>query len=130
MILKHRTVPKHRQNILAMFGRIGIPPDNLRAIFEFCKGLSLNDVHWVSDDNDQVKWAKVNLYDNPFSKTVAAMAFVGADKPRKETQELTTSPEFTTNGMLAKCWRRRDDGIFLYKSGMFGAGKTGHWEVL
>lgn len=125
MWLKHRTVPKHRQNILAMFGRIGIPPDNLRAIVEFCKGLSLNDVHWVSDDKDRAKWSDVNLYDNPFSKTIAAMAFIGVEKPQKEEKELTTSPEFTTNGMLAKCWRRRDDGIFLYKSGTFGAGNTG-----
>ena len=36
-----------------------------------------------------------------------------------------SSPEFTTNGMLPKCWRRINGSIVLYKGGTSGASNTG-----
>ncbi|MBQ6329901.1 MAG: XRE family transcriptional regulator, partial [Kiritimatiellae bacterium] len=124
--LRHRTVPKHRHYIQMMLGNIGITRMETRAIIEMCKGLSLNDVHWVVPDNFKGSWKDCNLYENKFSKTLAVMAFTGGFHGEFDPQkEETTSPEFTTNGMLAKCWRRNDEGIFLYKSGTEGAANTG-----
>lgn len=48
--------------------------------------------------------------------------FHGEFNPEKD---ITSSPEFTTNGMLAKCWRRIDGDVMLYKSGTEGAANTG-----
>ena len=39
---------------------------------------------------------------------------------------LVPSPEFTTNGMLIKCWRRNNGRILLYKAGSYGASNTGN----
>ena len=39
---------------------------------------------------------------------------------------LRSSPEFTTNGMLPKCWRRYNGAIELFKGGTFGASNTGN----
>ena len=36
-----------------------------------------------------------------------------------------SSPEFTTNGMLPKCWRRVSGKVYLYKDGTEGASNTG-----
>ena len=36
-----------------------------------------------------------------------------------------SSPEFTTNGMLPKCWRRVSGKVYLYKGGTEGASNTG-----
>ncbi len=36
-----------------------------------------------------------------------------------------SSPELTTNGMLAKCWRRIDGKIYLYKAGTSGCANLG-----
>lgn len=115
--LRHRVVPKHRNYIQDMLIRLGITY-GVRSIIEVSKGLSLNDVHWVCGDGTHARWRSVNLYDNPFSKSMAVLAFTGAGRSgarRKSVPE--TSPEFSTNGMLAKCWRRTNEGIFLYKSG-------------
>ena len=38
---------------------------------------------------------------------------------------LASCPEFTTNGMLPKCWRRSGNVIRLYKSGTKGVSNTG-----
>ena len=124
--LTRRTVPKHRHYIQMMLGNLGIMQKDTRAIIEMCKGLSLNDVHWVVPDGFRGSWKDHNLYDNAFSKTLAVMAFTGGFRGEfNPVREETTSPEFTTNGMLAKCWRRRDDGVFLYKGGTEGAANAG-----
>lgn len=45
-----------------------------------------------------------NLYDNPFSRVLALIAFTGYGSSVRTS--LASCPEFTTNGMLPKCWRR------------------------
>ena len=121
--LTHRTVPRNRKNVEELMARLGLNPRNIRGIIELCHGLSLNDVHWVVADDFKGTWADNNLYDNPFSKAVSIVAFSG-NGPGIENG-WTSSPEFTTNGMLAKCWRRIGDDIVLYKGGTEGAANTG-----
>lgn len=120
--LRHRAVPKHRAYVDQFLSRLGIRNGDLRAIVGFSRGLSLNDVHWVVDDGDTATWGGVNLYANRFSETLAYMAFTGGDG----TVEMgSTSPEMTTNGMLAKCWRQIDGKPVLYKGGTEGAANSG-----
>ena len=126
--LRHRIVPKHRNHILDLLAKMGVRY-SVRAIIEISRGLSLNDVHWVTPDGSKAKWGKVNLYDNPFSEILSVMAFTGLGpndrRGLKKADLSSTSPEFTTNGMLAKCWRRIDGTVYLYKSGTEGAANTG-----
>lgn len=115
--LRHRIVPKHRNYIQEMLLKLGVSY-GVRPIIEVSKGLSLNDVHWVCGDASRACWRAVNLYENPFSKSIAVLAFTGCGRQGSPTRTVPeTSPEFSTNGMLAKCWRRTDSGIVLYKSG-------------
>ena len=124
--LTRRTVPKHRHYIQMMLGNLGITRMSTHAIIKMCKGLSLNDVYWVVPDSFNGDWKSNNLYDNEFSKTLAVMAFTGGVHGEfNATKDTTTSPEFTTNGMLAKCWRRIEDTVLLYKAGTEGAANTG-----
>ena len=124
--LTWRIVPKHRHYIQMMLGNLGIFHKDTKAIIEICKGLSLNDVYWVVPDVFQGKWKDFNLYDNEFSKTLAVMAFTGGFRGEFNAgKESSSSPEFTTNGMLAKCWRRREGRVMLYKGGTEGAANTG-----
>ena len=124
--LRRRIVPKNRHYVEAMLGHLGIRQKDTRAIIELCKGLSLNDVHWVVPDGFSGRWRDFNLYENEFSRTLAVMAFTGtATSSLGKAEDLSTSPEFTTNGMLAKCWRRKDGATCLYKSGTEGAANLG-----
>jgi hypothetical protein len=83
----------------------------------------LNDVYWVAGNDFRGTWAEVNLYENPFSEAISLVAFSGVGPDFRG--EWTSSPEFTTNGMLAKCWRRIGTDVVLYKSGTDGASNTG-----
>ena len=121
--LKNRTAPMGRhfiRNLMASLGLDPQEPDFHRKALDFSKGLSLNDVYWVTADNFTGSWRDCNLYDNEFSKTMSEIAFSGSGEIGNEV--ITTSPELTTNGMLPKCWRRKNGKILLYK----GALATGN----
>lgn len=122
--ISSRTVPRGRKYILSALRQLGIPSDDVRAIAEFSRGLSLNDVYWIVDDGFSGSWRDFNLYDNDFSKDIAVLALTGLGLAPEEKQ--TSSPEFSTNGMLRKCWRRVNGKVLLYKGGTEGAINAGY----
>ena len=122
--LSRRVVPRNRRNIDALMAATSLEARNVRGIIEICRGLSLNDVHWVVPNDFKGSWKDCNLYDNEFSQAIALTAFNGMGSAI-ERLDWISSPEFSTNGMLAKCWRRIDGRVALYKSGTDGAANTG-----
>lgn len=121
--LRRRTIPKNRAYVHNLLAKCGLNLNRPLSIINICKGLSLNDCYWVvQEDNDDI-FEKVNLYDNPFSNVLAELAFTGYGSSLRSS--LFSSPEFTTNGMLRKCWRRISGKVYLYKGGTEGASNTG-----
>ena len=114
--LRRRTIPKNRAYVHSLLAKCGLNLNRPLGIISVCKGLSLNDCYWVVEDGDTASFDKVNLYDNPFSNVLAELAFTGYGSSVRTS--LLSSPEFTTNGMLRKCWRRIGGKVYLYKGGM------------
>lgn len=121
--LRHRTIPQNRAFVHAFLAKCNLNSNRPMNIIQVCKGLSLNDSYWVVEDGDEASYAKVNLYDNPFSNILANIAFTGYGSSFRTS--LSSSPEFTTNGMLRKCWRRISGKVYLFKGGTEGASNTG-----
>ena len=122
--LRHRTIPKNRAYVQNLLSKCGLSINRPMSIISICKGLSLNDCYWVVEEGYEGTFEKVNLYDNPLSQVLAAIAFTGYGSSVRSS--LASSPEFTTNGMLPKCWRRIDGKILLFKGGTSGASNTGN----
>ena len=114
--LRRRVIPKNRAYVHSLLAKCGLNLNRPLGIISVCKGLSLNDCYWVVEDGDTASFGKVNLYDNPFSHVLAELAFTGYGSSVRAS--LLSSPEFTTNGMLRKCWRRIGGKVYLYKGGM------------
>lgn len=121
--LKNRSIPKNREFVDSILVRTFIGNNNIKGIIDICKGLSLNDSYWVACDDFNKTFEEVNLYENRFSNKVGLIAFTGFGSSIKSS--FLSSLEFTTNGMLAKCWRRINGKIYLYKFGTTGATNTG-----
>ena len=121
--LKSRVVHKKRANAEIILTKVGLSFNDILGIIRICKGLSLNDSYWVVEDEFDGKFENYNLYENKFSRTLALIAYTGHGS--SVARGFTSSPEFTTNGMLKKCWRRVDGKIYLYKGGTMGAANTG-----
>lgn len=122
--LKGRTIPKNRAYVNAFLAKCGLNANRPMDVISVCKGLSLNDSYWVVEDGFKGTFEENNLYDNNFSRILATIAFTGYGSSTRSS--FASSPEFTTNGMLPKCWRRIGGKIFLYKGATSGASNTGN----
>lgn len=116
--LEHRKAPKHRKHIQQLLEQYGC--DDPEGFLRVTHALSLNDTFWVREADSSLTWREVSLYTNPFSEIISEAAFDGIIS---ETDLSSTSPEFGTDGQYAKCWKREDRSIFLYKSG------SAHYEI-
>ena len=100
--IKCRIIPKNRAFVHTILESAGLNINDKKSIIDVSKGLSLTDCYWVVQDKT-LKFADYNLFDNDFSKVLSLIAFTGYSSKIKE---LITSPEFATNGMLPKAWRK------------------------
>lgn len=121
--IRHRTIPKNRAFVNAFLAKCGLSANRPMDVIAVCKGLSLNDAYWISDENETKTFDQVNLYENRFSNVLANIAFTGYGSSVRSS--FASSPEFTTNGMLPKCWRRIKGKVYLYKGATSGANNTG-----
>ena len=100
--IQRRKIPKNREfanKILAIIGSCDIAELIKRTLL-----LSLNDSFWIVPDGKNFLWRDFNLYTNPLNEKLALVAFTGQSIG---TSDFSPSPEFTTNGMLKKCWRKK-----------------------
>ena len=124
--IKSRTIPKNREFVYKILMELKLSFDDIEGIVSISKSLSLNDVYWIVQEDFKGTFSEYNLYDNSFNKTLSLLAYTGYGSLKQ--RGFISSPEFTTNGMLAKAWRRnpqKREGIFLYKSGSKGCDNCG-----
>lgn len=128
--LESRTPAKYRAHAKDLLQARGLI--TIKDVIDYAKGLSLSDTLWVTRDTD-IKWEDVSLFKNPFDDVIARAAFDGSTSVLGSYEQVL-SPEFSTDGMLAKCWVREGDGsIQLYKAGtrrFSNAGKEPYSEVM
>ena len=121
--LKRRIIPKNRAFVHNILQAMGLSINDVKGIIDVCKGLSLNDSYWVVPLGFEGSFSTYNLYENRFSDVLSLIAYTGVGK---NSEPFTTSPEFTTHGMLRKAWHFiPNDGIYLYKGGTEGAANAG-----
>ena len=121
--LSSRTIPKNREFVDQILFKSGLSHNDTIGIISLSKGLSLNDSYWIVEEGFKGKFSNYNLYENSFARTLALIAYTGYGSNTRKG--FTSSPEYTTNGMLRKCWRRINKKIYLYKGGTSGAANTG-----
>jgi hypothetical protein len=119
--ISRRTIPVNRHHMEAVLDAINMerPFDVMR----YSHALSLNDTFWIKEVNEDVTFAKINLYENKFDEALGWIAFTGL--PSNISRNLST-PELTTEGVLPKFWQRIGfDDIVLVKGGTSGYANAG-----
>ncbi len=121
--LRGRIIPKNREYVDALLAKSGLSHNDTRGILQVCRGLSLNDSYWIVEEGFTGSYGDFNLYDHDFVKVLSLIAYTGYGSSR--AKGFSSSPEFTTAGMLRKGWRRLDGRVMLYKGGTSGAVNAG-----
>lgn len=122
--LRHRSIPKNRAYVDSLLNSMGLSINRPMDIIKISKGLSLNDCYWITEEGFSGTFDRFNLFENRFSRILGQIAFTGYTSSFGSV--ISSSPEFTTNGMLPKCWRRVNGMVSLYKGGTEGASNTGN----
>ena len=121
--LRMRIIPKNRAFVQNILQAMGLSIYDVKGIIDVCKGLSLNDSYWVVPQGFEGSFSTYNLYENRFYEVLSLIAYTGAGK---SNEPFTTSPEFTTHGMLRKAWHFiPNEGIYLFKGGTEGFANAG-----
>ena len=122
--LRGRIAPSNREYADALLAKSGLSHNDTKGILQACRVLSLNDSYWVVEEDFTGKYADYNLYENDFVKVLSLIAYTGYGTSR--ARGFSSSPEFTTAGMLRKGWRRLNGMVLLFKGGTSGAANTGN----
>ena len=119
--LDKRQAAKHRKHLKELMAECGCLSSE--GFIKFTHATSLNDSFWVKNENEDVTWEGVSLYQNEFNDVIAKISFEGNGLFGMEFS--STTPEFSTEGSFEKCWKRDAQEIFLYKRGSTGARNAG-----
>ena len=115
--LEVRSIPANRRNAARICRELGFSLGDLEALYRTSLGLSLNDSYWVVPRGFAGKFDDYNLYENPFSEAIGALAVAGEVR---EGSLKGNTPELTTDGTLRKGWRIVDGVRMLYKGASDG----------
>lgn len=118
-----RIIPSNREFVGEILSGMRLERGDIKGIIDVCKGLSLNDSYWVIPADSDLEFDKYNLYENDFAEILSLVAYTG--RPYS-SNKLVSSPEFTTNGVLRKAWRRINGSIWLYKGGTQDFANSGN----
>lgn len=121
--LQRRTIPRNRRFAVEILRQAGLDISDTLGIIDLCKGLSINDSYWVERAGEDLRFADINLFDNPLDETLAIVAYTGHTSSEKHAIGL--SSEWTTDGQFPKAWRRGRGGLELWKAGSEGYANAG-----
>ncbi len=118
--LEIRSIPTNRKNAARICKELGFELGNLEALYRTSLGLSLTDSYWVVPRNFRGKFKNYNLFENPFSEAIGALAVLGEARGDDASNLKGNTPELTTDGTLRKGWRIVGDKRVLYKGASEG----------
>lgn len=122
--LSSRILPLDRENAKKILNALGYEqaqdPCYKANIAEHCRAVSLQDTYWVKSENESISWKDVDIRQNHLNKVMMQVALKG------DSLTITGrchTPEITTNGAYAKCWKRENRDLYLYKKGKNGESR-------
>ena len=107
-----RCIPASRSGVRKALETLELP--NTQVLLTRCFGLSLSDQYWVRPHGSDLRWERINFFENPFSKDIGDVLL---GKATDTTNFDLNSPDNTTNGYLKKRWKIIDGKRCLLKAG-------------
>lgn len=92
-----RCIPASRSGVRKALETLELP--NTQVLLTRCFGLSLSDQYWVRPHGSDLRWERINFFENPFSKDIGDVLL---GKATDTTNFDLNSPDNTTNGYLKK----------------------------
>ncbi len=114
--LASRRIPKNRAYAQLILEPYGISLENTKGIIDITKGTSINDSYLVVAEDDPIRFAECNLFENDFNVALQIAAYSGVVS-HDALDSRGIPSELTASGSFPKAWRIVDDKRILYKAG-------------
>lgn len=114
---ENRTMNIGKTNAKKILAGFKISQSNPYLIAKLFHFTSLSDCYWTKEEEENITWNDVSLFQNELEQTVTATALFGSYHPFPSITSKIHTPELTAQGMAAKAWIRETDGLYLYKIG-------------
>ena len=112
---KNRQIPASRNGLKEVLHNSNIyDNDNFDLLDSKAYCLSLSDQYWVKSIDEDIKWEKINFFDNEFSEDIGKILFSGGKTSLKLN---LNTPDMTSNGNYEKRWKIIDVDRYLLKAG-------------
>lgn len=106
---------KYAKEILNSIGMAQAMTDRDRAKISLSYHcVSLTDIYWVKESDEEISYKNINLYDNSLNEAVVELSLRGKSMT-VTNQEL--APDLSTKGCFPKAWIRRENDFILLKDG-------------
>ncbi len=106
---------KYAKELLNSIGAVQAVTDLERAkISQSYHCVSLTDVYWVRQLDEDITFAKLNLYDHTLNESIVELSLKGKQMT-VTNHEL--APDLSTKGCFPKAWIRTEKGFKLLKDG-------------
>lgn len=115
---KMRAIPANRQFLETIESRLGC---SVTEVLWKSMGVSLTDCYWFKNEQTQLNWGEVNLHTNRFGEDFAVTVLLEQRLPEIRFH----SPDYTTDGLLAKAWMYINGVPSLVKFGELGPNAAG-----
>ena len=106
---------KYAKDILASIGASQMITDRERAAIALTyRCVSLTDVFWVKESEENISYEEINLYDHPLNEAIVELSLKGRQMTVTNDE---LAPDLSTRGCFPKAWVRREEGFVLLKDG-------------
>lgn len=107
---------QYAKEILSSIGAMQGKTDKERAVVALTYHcLTLTDVFWVKEENEDITFDDINLYENHLDNAFVDVALRG--KAMTVENAHLIADDVSTSGVFPKAWIRKDNGFWLYKDG-------------
>ena len=107
-----RCIPASRSGVRKALETLELP--NTQVLLTRCFGLSLSDQYWVRPHGSDLRWERINFFENPFSEDIGDVLL---GKATDVANFDFSSPDNTSDGYLKKRWKILDGKRCLIKGG-------------
>lgn len=108
-----RSIPAGRSGVRKALETLNL--SHTQMLLTRCFGLSLSDQYWMKPSRSDLKWRRINFFDNPFSEDIGDV-LLGKATARVDFD--FRSPDNTSDGFLKKRWKIIDGKRCLLKGGI------------
>lgn len=112
-----RTLTLDRENAKTILNVASLPQslktnERLKIVLA-CQGLSMTDNFWLCEESDTRRFSEVNLRNHKLGDAAYEVSILGR---HISVSHDILAPDISTDGMFAKTWVRKEDGVELWKT--------------